>query len=79
VVLSCKAKEPILLSSAPGFDPSYKVEQLSKEMHNKLFPVAIGSSEGFEVAEKLIKDGVKQGAWVMLKNVHLDPVWLSEL
>lgn len=30
VVQSCKAKEPILLSSAPGFDPSFKVEQLSK-------------------------------------------------
>lgn len=24
-VQSCKAKEPILLSSAPGFDPSFKV------------------------------------------------------
>lgn len=24
-ILSCKAKEPILLSSAPGFDPSFKV------------------------------------------------------
>jgi hypothetical protein len=25
LVQSCKAKEPILLSSAPGFDPSFKV------------------------------------------------------
>lgn len=30
VVANCKSKEPILLSSAPGFDPSYKVEQMSK-------------------------------------------------
>lgn len=25
IVQTCKAKEPILLSSAPGFDPSFKV------------------------------------------------------
>jgi dynein heavy chain 1 len=48
-------------------------------MNVKLFPVAIGSSEGFEIADRSIKDAVKLGAWVMLKNVHLDPTWLSEL
>ena len=48
-------------------------------MHTKLYPVAIGSSEGYELADRSIKEAVKQGAWVMLKNVHLDPAWLSEL
>jgi dynein heavy chain 1 len=42
VITSVKAKEPILLSSAPGFDPSFKVE--SKEINTKLVSVAIGSS-----------------------------------
>ena len=79
VIASCKAKESILLSSAPGFDPSFKVESTSKELNNKLLAVAIGSSEGFELAERAIKEGVKQGHWVMLKNVHLAPTWLSEL
>lgn len=79
VINSCKAKEPILLSSAPGFDPSFKVEQMSKELHTKLFSVAIGSSEGYDLADRSIKEAVKQGVWVMLKNVHLDPAWLSEL
>ena len=68
-----------MLSSAPGFDPSFKVEQMSKELNTKLYSVAIGSAEGFELAERSIKEGVKQGAWVMFKNVHLDPAWLSEL
>jgi dynein heavy chain 1 len=67
------------LSSAPGFDPSFKVESTSKELSNKLQSVAIGSSEGFDLARKAIKEGVKQGHWVMLKNVHLAPTWLSEL
>jgi len=76
-VHSCKSKEPILLSSAPGFDPSFKIEQLSKETSNKLISVAIGSPEGFDLADKAIKEGVKNGTWIMLKNVHLAPSWLS--
>ena len=42
------SKSPILLCSAPGFDPSYKVEALAKEMGVRHISVAIGSQEGFE-------------------------------
>jgi hypothetical protein len=35
-------------SSAPGFDPSNKVETLAKDMNVKLITVAIGSAEGFK-------------------------------
>lgn len=42
------SKSPVLLCSAPGFDPSYKVEALAKEMNSRLVSVAIGSQEGFE-------------------------------
>lgn len=45
------SRTPILLCSAPGFDPSFKVEQLAKEMSVKLVAVAIGSAEGFKQAE----------------------------
>jgi dynein heavy chain 1 len=41
------SKTPILLCSAPGFDPSYKIEYLSKELNVKLVSVAIGSAEGY--------------------------------
>jgi len=41
-------KIPILLCSAPGFDPSFKVEQLSKELGVRLTSVAIGSAKGFD-------------------------------
>ena len=41
--------------------------------------MAIGSAEGFDLADKAMKEGVKTGTWVMLKNVHLAPTWLSEL
>jgi dynein heavy chain 1 len=37
------SKTPILLCSAPGFDPSFKVEMLAKERSINLIGVAIGS------------------------------------
>lgn len=68
-------KSPILLCSAPGFDASYKVDFLAKELNKKYASVAIGSSEGFDLAEKAINQAAKIGSWVLLKNVHLAPSW----
>lgn len=73
------AKTPILLCSAPGFDPSFKVESLSKERSVRLIGVAIGSQESLELAEKSVDQASKSGNWVLLKNVHLAPAWLTEL
>lgn len=42
------SKSPILLVSAPGFDASYKVDNLAKSMSKKYTSVAIGSPEAFE-------------------------------
>ena len=64
VSVESNCKSPILLCSAPGFDPSYKVESLAKEMGVKLLVVAIGSAEGFGQADKVIKDASKSGLWV---------------
>jgi len=40
-------KSPLLMCSSPGFDPSFRVEGLSKETGTRLISVAIGSAEGF--------------------------------
>ena len=72
-------KTAILMCSAPGFDPSFKVEQLAKETNARLISVAIGSAEGFDQAEKSIELATKSGQWVLLKNVHLAPTWLNEI
>jgi dynein heavy chain 1 len=42
------------MCSSPGFDPSFRVEGLSKETGTRLISVAIGSAEGFIQAEKAI-------------------------
>jgi dynein heavy chain 1, cytosolic len=73
------AKSPLLLVSAPGFDASYKVEQLAKQANKKYASVAIGSPEAFQIVDQTIKAAAKSGSWVLLKNVHLAPTWLAEL
>lgn len=79
VVKESTPKSPLLLCSAPGYDASQKVDKLAKEMNKRYESVAIGSAEGFEVAEKSIQAAAKAGNWVLLKNVHLAPSFLIEL
>lgn len=72
-------KNPIMLVSAPGFDASYKVELLAKQVNKKYTAVAIGSPEAFGLVDTAIRNSAKSGSWVLLKNVHLAPAWLAEL
>jgi len=67
------AKTPILLCSSPGYDPSYKVEELAKSLNIRYITVAMGSQEGFMSANKAILQAGKSGIWVLLKNVHIAP------
>jgi dynein heavy chain 1 len=72
-------KSPLLLCSAPGFDPSQKVDKLARDLNKRYTAVAIGSAEGYTLAEQAIQSASKAGHWVLLKNVHLAPGWLVEL
>jgi len=74
-----KASSPIMMVSAPGFDPSGKVTELAREDKKTLASAAMGSKEGFAVADKGIVAASKQGTWVLLKNVHLSIDWLHAL
>jgi dynein heavy chain 1 len=74
-----KCTAPLLLCSQPGFDASGKVDDLAYEMKTQFKSVAMGSEEGFDIAEKIINSSIKQGGWVLLRNVHLCPGWVGEL
>ncbi len=39
----------------------------------------MGSQEGFALADHAITSAARTGNWVLLKNVHLAPSWLSQL
>ncbi|XP_050702243.1 dynein heavy chain, cytoplasmic-like isoform X2 [Eriocheir sinensis] len=74
-----KANTPVLMCAAQGFDASARVDDLATELNKSITSIAIGSAEGFSQAEKAINSAVKNGRWVMLKNVHLAPGWLVQL
>uniref|UniRef100_A0A915D8F2 Dynein heavy chain n=1 Tax=Ditylenchus dipsaci TaxID=166011 RepID=A0A915D8F2_9BILA len=74
-----RSKTPLLLCSATGFDASGRVEDLATEMNKEVTSIAIGSSEGFNQADAALSSASKSGRWILLKNVHLAPSWLTQL
>ncbi|KAH9486661.1 Cytoplasmic dynein 1 heavy chain 1 [Psilocybe cubensis] len=73
------ASTPVALISVPGYDASYRVENLIKNTGTRSTSVAMGSQEGFTLADQAIAAAARQGTWVLLKNVHLAPSWLGQL
>ncbi|CAG8454634.1 4044_t:CDS:10, partial [Ambispora gerdemannii] len=70
---------PISLCSVPGYDASYRIDNLVAEVNARCTSVAMGSQEGFTLADQAIASAIKNGSWVLLKNVHLAPSWLGQL
>jgi len=70
---------PVAFCSVPGYDVSNRIEKFAHAFNNKLVSIAMGSAEGFSSAEQAITNASKRGTWVLLKNVHLAPQWLSQL
>ncbi|KAI8852562.1 dynein heavy chain and region D6 of dynein motor-domain-containing protein [Chytridium lagenaria] len=79
VLTEIKSSTPLAFCSVPGYDASKMVEDFASNSSQKIVGVAMGSAEGFTLAETAISTGVKTGTWVLLKNVHLSPQWLSQL
>jgi len=81
VTVETRAETPILLVTFPGYDASVRVTDLARNhgMESKLTALAMGSPEGFAQADTAINIAAKTGKWVLLKNVHLSPTWLSSL
>ncbi|KAG5458344.1 MAG: dynein heavy chain domain-containing protein, partial [Olpidium bornovanus] len=57
----------------------YRVEKLVRESNAKCASVALGSPEGYDIADKAIAVAVSAGTWVLLKNVPLAASWLNQL
>ncbi len=79
VVSQISPTSPIALCSSPGFDASYKVENLVEKTKAQCSYIAMGSNEGVASADKAISNAAATGSWVLIKNVHLAPVWLQSL
>ncbi|WVQ73635.1 hypothetical protein IAR50_003215 [Cryptococcus sp. DSM 104548] len=70
---------PIALASVPGYDASYRVDNVCRAMGTSCSSIAMGSGEGFGLADRAIAEAARIGTWVLLKNVHLAPGWLAQL
>ncbi|WVQ93134.1 hypothetical protein IAU59_000198 [Kwoniella sp. CBS 9459] len=70
---------PVALASVPGYDASYRVDNLCRAVGAPCTSVAMGSAEGFTLADQAIANAARAGSWVLLKNVHLAPGWLAQL
>ena len=79
LVQQVSAKTPIALASTPGFDASFKVDNLVARSGVTCTNIAMGSTEGVASADKAITVAAATGSWVLVKNVHLDPTWLQSL
>ena len=63
-------KEPILMIISPGSDPSLELRDLAKQKRQTLHEVAMGQGQTENALEKL-RESMKHGQWVCLKNLHL--------
>ena len=79
VELEVGPQHPIALASVPGHDASYRVDNLVRATGVTCTSVALGSVEGFGLADQAIANAARTGTWVLLKNVHLAPAWLGQL
>lgn len=79
IVKQVTATTPVALSSNPGFDASYKVDNLVERERASCTNIAMGSNEGVASADKAISNAAATGSWVLIKNVHLAPTWLQSL
>jgi dynein heavy chain 1 len=70
---------PIALASSPGFDASYRVDNLVERESATCTNIAMGSNESISMADKAIANAAATGNWVLVKNVHLAPSWLQSL
>lgn len=74
-----QATRGVLLCSTTGFDPSAQIDELAAVLQKKYSSVSMGSSEGFDAAEKGLNTALKHGTWLLLRNVHLCPSWLIKV
>ncbi|KAK8883373.1 Cytoplasmic dynein 1 heavy chain 1 [Tritrichomonas musculus] len=63
---------PLLLVASVGHDPSDRVESLGVRPTES---VAVGAADTYSIIEQTVQTAAAKGNWVIIKNVHLAPLW----
>jgi len=69
---------PVIFVLSPGSDPTQMLNDLAREKKIVLSQVALGQGQA-PIAQKLFREGVAKGHWVLLANCHLSIKWLPVL
>ncbi|GAA97827.1 uncharacterized protein L969DRAFT_96169 [Mixia osmundae IAM 14324] len=68
---------PICIVSVVGYDATFRIDALAESEGIQCVSIAMGSQDGFARAEAAMSNAARQGNWVLLRNTHLCPAWLS--
>lgn len=80
VAAEVKAVTPVAMCSVAGYDASFRIDHLVTQQHTaSCISVAMGSDEGYVLADQAIATASRTGSWVLVKNAHLAPTWLRQL
>ena len=63
---------PLLLVASVGHDPSDRVESVALRPIESL---AVGAADSYSQIEQTVQTAAARGNWVIIKNVHLAPLW----
>ena len=69
---------PLVFILSPGTDPIGSINAFATASARRLDALSLGQGQG-PVAERLIKEAVIEGSWVVLQNCHLFPSWMPKL
>ncbi|KAF4729654.1 Cytoplasmic dynein 2 heavy chain 1, partial [Perkinsus olseni] len=77
----CQAAEgfrPILFIVTPGADPTRDLTELAASTGQKLVSMAIGGGNEQEALE-MLRNGMVEGHWVLIMNLHLALPWAGKI
>ena len=71
---------PLIFVLSPGADPfeEWKKFAETQRMGKKLSDISLGQGQGPR-AERLLREGMENGMWVLLQNCHLATSWMPTL
>ncbi|EPY25664.1 dynein heavy chain, axonemal [Strigomonas culicis] len=74
------ATTPLIFILSQGADPyeDWKKFAETQQMSKKLYDISLGQGQGPR-AERMLQEGMENGAWVLLQNCHLATSWMPSL